>query len=466
MAGTVKPRLSPDGVRISPRFGGISLYDRAMDRRRLHRWLARGRAWLRFALRAGRLARFMTYTARRFAADGALRQAAGLSYASLLALVPLLAVGLAFLAGFPAFEEWRFALQRFVFENMLPDTGLEISDYMITFIDNASRMKAPGLFGLALTAILLMSNIQGAFNEIWRVAEPRPLALRLIVYWTLLTLGPLFIGASLSISSYAFAAAAWFDSAALGGLLGLARLLSMTLSALGFAVIYLVVPNRSVHPGHAFAGGVVAAILFEALKAAFGLYVRHFPSYQLVYGAISTVPIFLVWMYLSWAVTLFGAEVAAALPEWRAAERRGPGAIGPGARLALALSLLARLRAASRTGERLPERRLGARLPATPAEIDAALRQLRQAGFVERVVGGRWVLCRDLTSATLADLIVALELRLVPGEGWDPAASAAVTALAEAVRGVQEQPIEMLLSSPAGRSGHAVQAIPALRRGS
>ena len=415
--------------------------------------------------RAEAVGRFLVYAGRRFLGDGGPAQAAGLSYASLLAIVPLLAVGLSFLAGFPAFEQVRLELQRFVYDNVLPDVGLEISGYLNTFVDNASHMTAPGLAGLAVTAILLMSNINGAMNAIWRIPEPRPLVARFMVYWTILTLGPLFIGASLSLSSYAFAAVQWFDSAALGGSLGLTRLVSGGLSVLGFALIYLVVPNRAVHPGHALIGGLVAAVLFESLKLGFGFYLKHFPSYQAVYGALAAVPIFLIWMYLSWSVILFGAQVAAALPEWRAAQRRGAPVADPGARLALALSVIARLREASRTGELVKERHLGRKLPATPAELDATLRALRQANLVERGRGGRWVLCRDLYEVSLRDLAAALDLGLAPGEGWHPAAEAAVAALAEALEAEQNRSLAAMLEPGEQEIGDSIQ-FPARSAGS
>jgi membrane protein len=410
-------------------------------------------AWLKFVLKAERIGRFMAYAAQRFARDGGARQAAGLSYASLLAIVPLLAVGLSFLAGFPAFEHWRFELQRFVFDSMLPDVGLEVSDYLATFIENAKRMTAPGMVGLAVTAVLLMSNINGAMNQIWRVSEPRPIVSRLMVYWTILTLGPLFIGASLSISSYAFAAVQWFDSAALGGSLGLTRLASVALSALGFALIYVVVPNRLVHPGHALAGGLVAALLFELLKYGFGLYLKYFPSYQAVYGAVSAIPIFLIWMYLSWCVILFGAQVAAALPEWRASQARGSRTADPGTRMALALSILARLREASRNGTHMKERHLGRQLPATPAELDATLRAMRAANLIERGRGSRWVLCRDLDEVTMGDLADALDLGLAPGHGWHPSAEVAVAALHDSLKEVRARPISQVLEEGDAEAG-------------
>ncbi len=404
-----------------------------MERIRISRWRRRSAAWLRYAFTRKRLGGFFGYVARRFLADGCPLQAAGLGYVSLLAIVPLFAIGLAVLAGFPAFEPWRAQVQAFLLEVLVADAGAEASAQLTIFVENASRMTGPGLAFLALAAILLMAEINGALNTIWRVAEPRPLALRLAIYWAVLTLGPLLIGASLSVSGYAFAAVEWFGvEAVAGGLVDLSWLLSFALAVLGFAFLYFVVPNRAVQPWHALAGGLVAALLFEFLKRGFGLYLAYFPTYQVVYGALAAIPVFLVWMYLAWTAALFGAEVAAALPEWRAARARGRAEAGPGARLALALSLLARLAAASREGVKPRERHLGHGLPAMPGEIDATLRRLHRAGYAGRVLGGRWVLTRDLDAVTLADLTEVLDLGLAPGADWEPVARAAVEDLAAA----------------------------------
>jgi membrane protein len=413
-----------------------------------HRRVHRMRAWLRLILDLGRWFRFFGYAAHRFAADGGPRQAAGLSYVSLLAIVPLFAIGLAVLAGFPAFESLRADLHEMMLENLLPDAGIEVSEQLGAFIDNASRMTLPGLIALGATALLLLLNVTAALNEIWRVAEPRPLVLRLAIYWVLLTLGPVLIGASLSLSGYIFAAAEWFgvDAQALGGgSPALARLLAFAFSALGFSLLFLLVPNRSVRPLHAMTGGVTAGLLFEGLKFGFGVYLHYVPSYQVVYGAIAAIPIFLIWMYLSWAVTLFGAEVAAALPEWRAAVARGSRIAGPGARLALALSLLARLRAAHRTGAKLRHRTLVMGLPATPGEIDETLQRLRRTGWIARGFGGRWILARDLDTVDLSSLAEALNLGLAPGEGWTPAARAALDDLLAAAAPVLKRDIDGLL---------------------
>ncbi len=412
------------------------------------RWGRRIVAWLRYAFTLRSLGGFLGYAARRFLTDGCPLKAGGLSYVSLLAVVPLIAIGLAVLAGFPAFEPWRGQVQDFLLAVLVADAGVEVREQLAVFIANASRMTGPGLAFLALAAILLMANVSGALNAIWRVAEPRPLALRFAVYWAVLTLGPLFIGASLTVSGYAFAAVAWFGvETGAGGLVDLSWLVSFALAVLGFALLYFLVPNRAVRAWHALAGGFVAALLFEGLKRGFGLYLEHFPSYEVVYGALAAVPVFLIWLYLAWTAALFGAEIAAAIPEWRAAQARGSVEANPGARLALALSLLARLAAAGRAGVKPKERRLGAGLPATPGEIDGTLRRLRRAGYTARALGGRWVLARDLDAVTLGELAATLHLGLAPGADWEPAAQRAVEALAVAVADPMARPLAEIVKA-------------------
>jgi membrane protein len=360
------------------------------------------------------IAHFAAYCGRRFLADQCLRTATQLSYTSLLSLIPLLAICFGLLSAFPAFERLRIDAQVFLFENLVPNAGVEVSDQIATFVENARSMTGVGTLALMVTAILLLSAINGAFNAIWRVTEPRPLMIRLMAYWMILTIGPIFLGASLSLSSYGFATAVLEQG---DRAFGLTHLLPFLLAAAGFTLLYAVVPARSVALPHALAGGVVAAALFEVLKHGFGFYLKQFPSYEAVYGAMAAVPIFLVWMYLSWAVVLFGAEIAAAASEWRLVDRLRQGSRGAGPRLALALALLYRLRNASRNGTILKESALTRDLPADLGQLSSVLQALKQHGFAGRS-GGRWFLARDLTAASLQDLLAALELALEPGEGW------------------------------------------------
>ena len=394
--------------------------------------------------------RFTFYCTRRFLRDGGPRTAAALSYASLLALVPLLALFAAMLSAFGDFDQLRLELQGEVFEALLPEAARAVSDQLAGFIDNARRMTGVGLLGLTVTAVLLLNTINGSFNVIWRSPEPRPLATRVLVYWAILSLGPLLVGASVSLSTYAFAAVQWAGLEAYSEpLSGIFQLVPFLLAAFGFTLLFVVVPNRPVDLVHALAGGLFAAVLFELLKKGFGFYLAHFPSYQVIYGALAAVPIFLVWMYLSWAVLLVGAEIAASLPEWRAAEARRQSAHRPGARLALALTLLGRLRQAGRDGRSLRESKLARGLPATLEELGQVLSQLRRNGYVARSGARRWVLGRDLTVVTLADLVRVLQVSLEPGEGWPDYVTRAVGALSQAGAEPANRSLAEILDQPA-----------------
>ena len=384
---------------------------------------------------------FAAYCGRRFMADGCLRTATQLSYASLLAIVPILAIFISLLSAFPAFERLRVDAQVYLFENLVPSAGLEVSDQVATFVDNARSMTGVGTLALVVTALLLLSTISGAFNAIWRVTEPRPLMVRVMAYWMILTISPLLLGASLSLSSYGFVSAAMEHGERA---FGLTRLLPLLFAAGGFTLLYAVVPARPVALHHALAGGVVAGALFELLKGGFGFYLKQFPSYEAIYGALAAVPIFLVWMYLSWAIVLLGAEVAAAAPEWRLVDRLRQGSRGAGPRLALALALLYRLRNASRSGTLLKESALTRGLPADLDQLSVVLHALKQHGFAGRSEG-RWFLARDLTAASLQDLLAALDLALEPGEGWPEGVEAIVQAAGELGQDVKGKSLAALI---------------------
>jgi len=389
---------------------------------------------------------YLRHVLNRFAADQCPQRAAGLTYTSLLAMVPLLAISFAVFSAFEAFGEMQNQVQTFIFENFVPQVGSVVQEHLEQFASKTRGLSIIGALFLAVTSVMLLSSISSAFNHIWRVNQTKGLVARLPVYWMILTLMPLLLGASVALSTYLFALAqATGVEQYTGPLTRLAVIVPLLVQIAGLFVLYRFAPNYPVRWSDAMAGAVTAGIVLEILKKGFGLYVATFPTYQTIYGALATIPIFLIWMYLSWAVTLFGAEVAAALPEWRAAVARGSRVAGPGARLALALSLLARLRAAHRSGARLRHRALVMGLPATPGEIDEALQRLRRAGWIARGFGGRWILARDLDTVDLAALTEALNLGLTPGAGWAPAAEAALDELLAATAPVFARDVDGLL---------------------
>lgn len=261
---------------------------------------------------------FAAYAARRFLDDRCLGVAASLSYTSLLALVPLAALGFAVMTAFPAFETIEEQVQDFIFENVMPEAIGSVQEHFNNFVDNAGGMTAIGIAGLTVTAMLLLATIESAINATFRVTEKRSLASKLLVFWAILTLGPMLLGASFTLSNHILSLTQASGSEAFTGFLGrLLRTVPAMIVVGAFSIFYLMAPNRPVRWRHALAGGLVAGLMFSALRWAFGIYLLYFPSYQTIYGAVSAIPIFLVWMYLSWTVILIGAVITASLPVWR-----------------------------------------------------------------------------------------------------------------------------------------------------
>jgi membrane protein len=363
--------------------------------------------------------RLALYVGRRFRADGAFNMASSLSYTSLLSLVPLLAIGLAVLAAFPVFDAVRDDLQATLFRYVVPEVGEQVQRYVAGFVKNAGKLTAAGVVGLAISAVMVLVTIESSFNQIFRVTTPRTPLSRLLVYWTALTLGPLMLGASFSLSAWLFYAAS--DWAAQAGLWILVRMVTnaapVALLMAAFGLLYLTVPNRRVGPMDAAIGGIVAGFAFAILRWGFGLYMANAKTYQSIYGAVASVPIFLFWMYLSWMVILFGAELTAALPEWRLSRETLGGPLSARRRLALALSLLAALFAEAKgAGLGCSRVELLDRTGEPEKELLTILKRLCQNGYVVKTEVGRYVLGRDLNGVTLADVVRLLDLGLACDE--------------------------------------------------
>ena len=349
---------------------------------------------------------FLRYVLSRFADDRCAQSSAALTYTALLALVPLLALSFAIFAAFDAFEGVRDQVQSFIFENFVPQVGSVVQGHLEDFAGKTGRLTSVGVIFLVITSVLLLATISGTLNGIWRTRQTRNLLMRIPVYWLVLTLTPLLIGAGLVLSGYLFtlARAAGVEEYT-GPLARLAGLVPPVVQIAGLTLLYIFVPNYPVRAGDALVGGVTAGIILEILKKGFAFYVITFPTYQTIYGALATFPIFLIWMYLVWNVVLYGAEIAAALPEWRAgASRRAPGVRPPASILLAAAAVLALLLAANRRGGGLSLRHLS-RKTGQPAELlDRATELLRHHRYIARSDRGAWLLSRDLETVSLADL--------------------------------------------------------------
>lgn len=245
-----------------------------------------------------------------------LPQVAGsLTFTTVLALVPILTIAFAIFTTFPLFNTFRASLEAYFIKSLMPKAiANTILGYLNQFANKATRLSAYGAIGLILTAIVTMLTIDRAFNQIWRVKAARPFTQRLLIYWAMVTLGPLLIGGSITLTSDLFTATGGLiKSAPLLGSLS-STLLSVLLTTGAFTLLYMVVPNRFVDWRDAACGGLLAATAFEIAKRIFVVFVTKFTTYAAVYGALAALPIFLIWLYLSWLITLMGAVLAAALP--------------------------------------------------------------------------------------------------------------------------------------------------------
>jgi membrane protein len=348
---------------------------------------------------------FIKLLGARFVEDQGLPSAASLTYVTLLSLVPLMTVSLAVFSAFPVSERVTDEIQDFVFANFIPASGEVLQQYLQQFSQKASQLTGAGFLFLIVVALALMANIDKAFNTIWRVKKKRSPISKFIVYWAILSLGPLLIGLSMAVTSYLVSLPLFSDAAATLGLgrrlLSFAPLLA---SATAFTLLYAVVPNRRVPIKNAIAGGVLAAILFEIAKRGFAFYLTSFPAYEAIYGALAAIPIFLVWIYLSWVVTLLGAEFSCCLgiyeDEWTIAESEAAGSW-----LFLAFKLLQRLWQAQQVGDVLPIKRIAKDIQGGSEErLETMLYDLAKAHLVLKGEGGGWALAKDMSEVRLIDL--------------------------------------------------------------
>lgn len=338
----------------------------------------------------------------RFQQDRCLQVASSLTFTTLLSLVPLVTVALTLVSAFPVFRELSDAVQRFVLEHLVPTAASAFAAKTEQFAANAAHLTLLGMVFLVATSIMLLMTIERAFNDIWRVSRPRTLFQRVLIYWTLLTVGPILVGASISLTSWLVSVSLGLVSDIPGAGGALLKTVPILLTAGALALLYGTMPNRRVRLRDALIGGLLAGLTFEMMKRGFAWYVAQFPTYKLVYGAFASVPLFLLWVYLSWFVVLCGAVLVAALPEWRTRSAGAPHV--PGSDFFNALDILRVLFEAHRSGRvvRLPELH---RAVAAPVErIESLLEAMVGAMWVSRTLPLGWVLNRDPATIKVSEV--------------------------------------------------------------
>jgi len=238
-------------------------------------------------------------------------------------LLFFMAICFALLSVFAPLESMGADLENFIYQYLVPDAGLDIRQYLTDFSGQTGKLTTIGLFTFLLTAIFLLYSIEESLNVIWKSTTRRKLVQRFLIYWALLTCGPILMGAGLSLSTYALSLDVLnkLDNI-VSFKVTLLQTLPVMFEAIAFSMLYIIMPNHDTKLKHAIIAGITAAILFEITKKLFAMFIVNFNNYEVVYGALATLPIFLIWIYLSWIVTLFGAEIVAVLEQLNSKENQ------------------------------------------------------------------------------------------------------------------------------------------------
>jgi len=357
-----------------------------------------------------RIIAFSAFLWKRLKDDNCPEIAGALSYATLFALVPVIAAVLGILSAFPVFQKWRSSVTDFLFTNFVPGAARAVQGYLTQFAEHAMQTTAVGILVLLLSVLMVMANIEAAYNRIWRVITPRRKIARFLMYWTALSLGPLVVVAALTISSYLFAMPLISQADAEWGLrTRLLSLLPFFITWITLAGSYVVIPNRTQPLRPAVWGGLLAALLFELAKHGFAYYLSQLPSYQEIYGALSIIPIFLLWIYLCWVMVLLGATFAASLADF---DYPPHSYLLKGNEFVGLLIILDHFAEAQRTGKDLHSNELRQREGFLTEElVTRYLIDLQKIGVLQRTEQASWVMTRTLSSITLLELYEAGQYR-------------------------------------------------------
>ncbi|MDR2248756.1 YihY family inner membrane protein [Acinetobacter sp.] len=258
---------------------------------------------------------FILFVIKRFEADRCREQAGSLTYTTLFAVVPMLTVFLVIISSIKALEPARQQLQHLIYSNFLPKSTIAFDKALNAFTEKSSNLTVIGVLFLFVTTVLMLTSIETVFNRIWRVKETRSGIVGFMRYWTIISLGPIILGSAFVISSTVTSMNLLsnnFTGYQLDGAF-LLWLISFVLTVLGFFILYWTIPNRTVPLYSAAIAASLSAVLFEILKNLFSFVMSNFTSYEIIYGAFAAVPIFLLWVFLSWNIILLGVEVSFAL---------------------------------------------------------------------------------------------------------------------------------------------------------
>jgi len=359
--------------------------------------------------------RMVYYIFDEFVKDNCLQTAASLAYTTLLSLVPLAAISLAILSRFKFSPE---TVQDLLMQYLLPTASASFQEVIVEniqkFARNTAALSILGGLVLAFTAVALLNTAEGSFNSIWRVTEKRKLLSKFMAFWSVVTVSPILVAASIVLSSK------FYHVRLVGSLLEHELIRSSIQYFLPLLVIfgviflaYRVLPNTKVNAFPAVIGAIVATALFSYARWGFGIYITQYAHFNKIYGILGTLPAFLIWIYISWVIVLFGAEVTFTFQYHRLApeeKRMSPGdpSYNPyyGVRVVLAL------RDHFHGGKGpLSAVELANRLNITYELMDEILLNLRKGNIAASVDEARekFLPGRDLDQVTLKEIVEATQ---------------------------------------------------------
>ena len=250
------------------------------------------------------------YILRHFYLSNGMQVASSLAFTSLLSLVPLLTVMFGLFGEISVLQNFSTLIQNFIFANFVPEFGQTIEQYIYIFSTKASQLTISVSVFLVLIAMMLLATIDNSFNRIWKIKKKRNPIKRILIYFSLLIMWPLLIGIGLALTSYLLSIPVIADvDTTFNVKTHLLGWLPFLMTSIAFILLYILVPNCYVYKKYAVSAGVICAILFELAKYGFGIYVKEMSGYENIYGALAILPLFLVWIYISWVIILFGAHI-------------------------------------------------------------------------------------------------------------------------------------------------------------
>ncbi len=360
---------------------------------------------------AANIKKYALYIWQRGQQDSVRQWAASLTYTTLLAIVPLFSVSFAIFSAFPAYKNLKSDIQNYILSYLLPEAGSQIKESFESFVSSTGSLTAIGVIFLVVTSVLLLLTINTAFNRIFHVKRDKAIVPKLLMFWAVLTLVPLFLGAGMSMLPILqnlfidnLGESSKFINSWLDSLIKSRYILPLLLETIALLILFMAVPNTYVPFKDAIKGALIGAVALEILKLGFAFYLKN-SNYSTIYGTFATVPIFFIWLFLCWNIILFSAVIVASIPEWRAGIYKIEQVkIDVYSQFHTAIIFLNGLWKTQKVGGRAMEYQLIVDYKLVPWILNTVTTTLEKEGWIQQVGDRGWVLARDLDHIALYEL--------------------------------------------------------------